>query len=155
MTSPDERALRADLGKGPFLAGAAALRWRVERVQWPKVHVAVHARDGQWFSLRFDCTGYPATLPTAGPWDEQRDVPLPFERWPKSRGGRVGAVFNPGWKDGIALYLPCDREAMPGHDVWRTTTPALLWRPADGIVQYLEIAHELLNSGDYTPPAVP
>lgn len=153
--TPDERALVSDLQKGPFRLGAVAQKWGLERVQWPKVCIAVRAHDDRWFVLRFDCANYPVAAPTACLWDAERDVRLAVERWPKSRGGRVGAVFNPGWKDGIALYLPCDREAMLGHDAWLTTTPALIWRPAEGIVQYLEIVHELLNCNDYAPPAVP
>lgn len=153
--APDERALLGDLGKGLFRLGVAEQNWRLERVQWPKVHIALRARDSRWFSLRFDCTNYPVWAPTACLWDFERDARLVVELWPKSRGGRVAAVFNPGWKDGSALYLPCDRETMPGHDAWLTTMPALVWRPADGIVQYLEIVHELLNSHDYAQPAVP
>ena len=56
----------------------------------------------------------PATL-----WDPISDAILPFDRWPRSHGGRVGAVFRPDWKDGAALCLPCDRQAIAGHDNWR------------------------------------
>jgi hypothetical protein len=153
--TPDERALSADLEKGNFRIGVAEQKWRLDHVAWPKIDIAVRARDGLWFSLHFDCTNYPVSAPTACLWDFTRNSRLAFELWPKHRGGRVAAVFNPGWKEGTALYLPCDREAMAGHDVWITTLPALIWRPADGIVQYLEIVHELLNSYDYAQSAVP
>jgi hypothetical protein len=62
-------------------------------------------------------------------------------------------VFRPDWKQGTALYLPCDRVSREGHDNWRTETPTMIWRPERGIMQYLEIVHELLNCGDYQPAA--
>ena len=70
---------------------------------------------------------------------------LPFNRWPRSKGGRLGTVFRPDWKGGTALYLPCDRESIAGHDNWRHELPSKIWRPAAGINQYLEFVHELLN----------
>jgi len=151
---PDERAFRADLAKGAFRLGAGDEKWRLESIQWPVVFIAVRASDMRWFTLRFDCTNYPSGLPTACLWDRERAAKLAFDLWPKSLGGRVGAVFNPSWKDGTALYLPCDREAMAGHDASLMTLPELVSRPAAGIVQYLEIVYELLNSYDYAAPAV-
>jgi len=57
-----------------------------------------------------------------------------------------------GRKNGTVLYLPCDRESLVGHDNWRREMPSKIWRPADGLVQYLELVHELLQSRDYAPP---
>jgi hypothetical protein len=116
---------------------------------------AVRARDGRWFTLRFECTNYPIGLPTACVWDLERSA----RRSPWSAGREVAAGESPPCsirlgKSGTALYLPCDREAMLGHDAWPTTLPELIWRPIDGIAQYLEIVYELLNSYDYTPAAV-
>lgn len=65
----------------------------------------------------------------------------------------MSAAFRSGWKGGSALYLPCDRESIVAHENWRQEMPAEVWRPAAGIVQYLEIVHELLNCRDYAPPA--
>ena len=62
---------------------------------------------------------------------------------------RVALAFNPGWKGGVCLYLPCDRLSIEGHDQWRSQHPALLWDPEKGLCKYLIIIHELLNSGDY------
>jgi hypothetical protein len=151
--APDEKVLRADLAKAVFRAGVAAKRWRLISVAWPHVFVAVTAKDGREYVLRFNGAGFPATPPTAGPWDMQRNAVLAFDLWPRSRGGRLGAVFNPTWKQGTALYLPCDRESIAGHEHWRVQTPSKIWRPAAGLVQYLELVHELLNSRDYLPPA--
>jgi predicted secreted protein len=150
---PDEKALRADVAKATFRAAAAKKRWRLIDIAWPKVLVAVAAKDGREFVLRFDCTGFPVTPPTAGLWDTQRNALLAADLWPRSKGGRVGAVFNFGWKNGTALYLPCDREAISGHDHWRQQMPSKLWRAEAGLPQYLELIHELLNCSDYLPPA--
>jgi hypothetical protein len=114
--------------------------------------IGVTAKDGREFVLRFDCGGYPQNPPTAGPWDVVAGRILPFDRWPRSTGGRLGLVFRTGWKNGTALYLPCDRESIAGHDNWRTEMPSKIWNPAKGIVQYLELVYELLNCGDYVSP---
>jgi|SRR5579872_6725919 len=151
---PDERALHADLAKANFRLGQVEGRWRLVEIAWPLVLIAVTARDRREFILRFECTGYPQTSPTACPWDPKRSAILAFERWPGSSGGRVGCVFRPKWKDGTALYLPCDRQAIAGHDHWPSEMPSKIWRPSEGIVQYLEIVHELLNCPDYSPPVV-
>lgn len=153
MMAPDEKALRADVAKAAFRAGAADKRWRLVSITWPHVLIGITAKDGREFVLRFNCAGYPAVPPTAGPWDPQRNAILAFEHWPRSHGGRLGAVFRTDWKFGTALYLPCDREAIAGHEAWRTEMPSKIWRPSAGIVQYLELVHELLNCRDYAPPA--
>ena len=77
---------------------------------------------------------------------------LAAERWPRGNGGRVSAVFNPSWKGGVALYLPCDRVSLEGHGNWVTEMPSKIWRPSAGIYQYLELVHDLLHSPDYAPP---
>ena len=150
--APDEKALRADLAKAPFRAGAADGRWRLIEIAWPHVFIAVTAKDGREYVLRFNASGFPASPPTAGPWDMTRNAVLAFDLWPRSKGGRLGAVFNLNWKGGTALYLPCDRESIAGHDNWRNELPSKIWQPATGINQYLELVHELLNCADYCPP---
>jgi hypothetical protein len=151
--APDEKALRADVAKAAFRAGVADKRWRLIAIAWPYVFIAVTAKDGREYVLRFDCTGFPASAPTAGPWDMTRNTVLAPDLWPQSRGERLGAVFNPNWKGGTALYLPCDRESIAGHEQWRTQMPSKIWRPSAGLVQYLELVHELLHCRDYAPPA--
>src|SRR6202035_267944 len=89
--------------------------------------------------------------PIPGPWDVERNEVLAFDLWPKGQGGRVSAVFRTDWKNGTSLYLPCDRESLTGHDNWRNQLPSKIWRSADGVVQYLELVHELLHSRDYAP----
>jgi hypothetical protein len=152
VTPPDERALRADLDKPAFRLGRAEARWRLLAIAWPFVLVAVTARDGREFVLRFNCSGYPNTAPTAGLWDHRRNTVLDPSLWPRGRGGRVSSVFRKNWKMGTALYLPCDRESFAGHDNWRAEHPAKIWAPSIGITHYLEIVHELLACRDYAPP---
>lgn len=152
MTPPDHRAFQADADKAAFRLGVLEGRWRLVTVSWPHVFIAVTARDGREYVLRFNCAGYPQGPPTAGLWDMAGNRVLPFDRWPRGNGGRVTAVFRTNWKDGTALYLPCDRESFAGHDNWRVEQPSKIWRPAAGVIQYLELVHELLNCRDYAPP---
>ena len=67
--------------------------------------------------------------------------------WPKGRNF-VSNTFNPGWNPN-ALYTPCDRAAMAGHDGWKTQFPELWWQPHFKITVYLHFLHRLLNSKDY------
>jgi hypothetical protein len=152
VTAPDERAFRADAAKAAFRLGEREGRWCLAAITWPYALIGVTARDGREFILRFNLEGYPQSPPTAGPWDVERNAILAFDRWPRSNGGRVASVFRTDWKGASALYLPCDRESIRGHDNWRTEMPSKIWDPAKGIVHYLELVHELLNSADYIPP---
>ena len=153
MIGPDQRAFEADVAKAAFRLGVAEGRWRLATLAWPFAFLGVVAKDGREYLLRLNCAGYPQVAPTGGPWDLAASRILAFDLWPRGRGGRVSAVFRTDWKEGAALYLPCDRESLAGHDNWRRDTPSKIWRPADGIVQYLELVHELLQSRDYAPPA--
>ena len=153
MTAPDERAFVADVAKARFRLGTTERRWRLVGIRWPYVYIGVFARDGREFVLRLNCAGYPQAPPTGGPWDMERDMVLAFDLWPKGQGGRVSAVFRTDWKNGTALYLPCDRESFAGHENWRDQLPSKIWRSTDGVVQYLELVHELLHSRDYAAPA--
>lgn len=152
VDTPDHRALRADLARPAFRAGEADGRWRLVSLNWPFAVIAITAKDGLDYALRFDCAGYPEAPPTSRLWDPAVSQPLAFDLWPRSSGGRLGAVFRQDWKQGSALYLPCDREAIAGHDNWRTEMPSKIWRPSVGITHYLELVHELLHCRDYSPP---
>ncbi len=149
---PDGRAFRAHVAAGAFLRGTARGRWRLLSVAWPYAVIAVSAapRDGSplEYGFRFELTNYPQVPPTAQPWDLARDATLEPGRWPTGRHRLLGA-FNPGW-NAAALYLPCDRLAIAGHDAWRTQHPHMIWSPTGDITQYLRILHELLNSADYS-----
>jgi hypothetical protein len=148
-----EKVLRAHLDAGPFLSGVDRGRWRLVALSWPHVIIAVSAAERSGappeYTFRFECSGYPQTAPTAQPWSEFDNVPLPPERWPGGRS-RVPAAFNPSWKSGQALYLPCDRLAIQGHDPWLTQHPSMIWSPRRDITQYLHVVYDLLNSSDYS-----
>jgi hypothetical protein len=154
LQRPDEVALRRDLEGGRFLLGVMSGRWRLLGTDFPFVLIAVRAADGDEFVLRFECTNYPQTPATAALWDAALDRPLDPQNWPKGTS-RIPLAFNPGWKAGTCLYLPCDRQSIEGHEVWLTQHPALLWEPAKGISKYLSIVHQLLNSGEYGGRHVP
>ena len=149
MSGPDQRAFEVDVARAAFRLGEAEGRWRLIETAWPYAFIGITAKDGFEYVLRLNCAGYPQTPPTGGPWDVAENKVLAFNRWPHGQGGRVSAVFRTDWKNGTALYLPCDRESIAGHDNWRHEMPSKIWRPADGIVQYLELVHELLHCRDY------
>lgn len=121
-----------------------------ERCLWPgRTPCSVcEAVDGVEYGLRFECGDYPRTPPTARPWDLEKDSPLSHDRWPTGRE-RVPLAFNPNWKNGACLYLPCDRQSIEGHANWFQEHPSLIWDPTIGVVHYLRVVHDLLNSGDY------
>ena len=150
---PDERVFRYHLDQGPFQSGIDRGYWRLLGVTWPHTLIGVRAapreRAPDEYVLRFDCADYPRLAPTAQLWDPQAGGALPSARWPAGRS-RVALAFNPGWKGGQCLYLPCDRLSIEGHDPWRTQHPDMIWTPSGDITQYLRIVHDLLASNDYT-----
>lgn len=145
---PDEYALCADLRSARFLSGEDRGRWEYRDIQWPYIFVDVRAKDERSFTLRLDCSDYPANPPTGTFWNMATNLRLDFSRWP-SGGERIQLTFKPGWKDGNALYIPCDRESVAGHDAWLSQYPQMIWNPNRGITMYLEIVHDLLQSKDY------
>jgi hypothetical protein len=96
--------------------------------------------------LRFDLNGYPEQPPTAQPWDALTDQPLPDDLWPT--GGQASEVFNPGWNRS-ALYLPCDRAALVGHEGWIDQHAPYAWHPGRDITHYLRIVRDVLHRSDY------
>ena len=146
--SPGETVFRCHLAGGAFRIGAAGGRWRMVSLGWPYATFGIRAADGVEYGFRFDCEGYPQNAPTARLWDIDRDVPLPSNRWPTGHD-RIPRAFNPNWKNGTCIYLPCDRQSIEGHVNWFHEHPSLVWNPSIGIVHYLRVLHDLLNSGDY------
>lgn len=150
---PDERAFIADLKGARFRAGVDRGDWRVvdETWAWPNPILAVAAPDRAHapaeFALRFTVDHYPTLAPTAAPWDADKGCPLAHDLWPT--GGRVAVAFNPSWNAG-AIYIPCDRQAISGHDGWLQQHRAYLWDQSKDIVDYLRLVHELLHSPGYT-----
>jgi len=150
---PDRALLEQDLAAPEFRCGEIEGRWRKIALRWPHVNLAVSAppRPGApaEFGFRFECTGYRQNPATAQPWDIETDTPLPAGRWPTGPV-MVCAVFRPDWKQGLCLYLPCDRMSIQGHDDWRNQHPSRLWQAHRGIICYLEQIYELFHQSDYS-----
>lgn len=151
-----EQVFRAHLNEGPFQSGVDRGRWRLISINWPLAVIAVSAaartNAPSEYYFRFELTDYPATPPTARPWHETNEIPLEFSRWPcgQTDQDRISRAFNPNWKSGISLYLPCDRCALEGHDPWRAQHAEMLWNPQGNITHYLKIIYDLLHSEHYT-----
>ena len=148
---PNESLLKAHLEGAPFLAGVDCGKWSLHSVgdlTFPVIWVRGDTRlvqAGRVY-LRFDTSGYPQQAPTGCPWDVSKNCKLAPGLWPK--GASASTVFNPAWKDD-ALYAPCDRVAMQGHDTWRGLCPQWWWQPSFTIGVYLEFVHVCLNPADY------
>jgi hypothetical protein len=151
---PNENSLKTHLNDAPFLAGADCGKWGLfggfETVDltWPIFWVRSDKRiiqDGR-IHRRFNTENYPQQATTACPWDINTNMKLGPTLWPK--GPSVATVFNPMWKND-ALYAPCDRVAMQGHDVWKVLCPQWWWQPSSTIVTYLEFVYVCLNPADY------
>jgi len=150
---PDEQVFRTDIAKGPFVSGEDRGRWRLISIEWPYSVISVRAaaRKGApgEYAFRFELTDYPRTPPTAQPWDLGTGGALAGSKWPTGIH-RVPLAFNPAWKGGQCLYLPCDRQSIEGHDAWRTQHPEMIWSTSGDITQYLRVIHDYINSSDYT-----
>jgi hypothetical protein len=152
-TAPDERALRAHLRGGRFLAGVAAGQWRLLSTSWPFAVIAVSGaeRDNspKEFAVRFELTGYPRTAPTGGLWDVDANASLPPDRRPK--GERVGMLFRAdSWVGGAtAMYAPWDRIGLQAHPDWPQKYPLQAWSPTQDLSFILGQLHEVLNADDY------
>ena len=150
---PDEQVFRSHIEAGPFQSGVDRGRWRLLSIEWPYALIAIRAavreRAPDEYALRFECSNYPQAAQSAQLWDVKRSLPLEQRCWPAGRG-RAQLAFNPAWNSGQCLYLPCDRLAIVGHDVWRNQHPTMIWSSASNITLYLRIVHDLLNSSEYT-----
>jgi hypothetical protein len=151
---PNETLLRAHLESAPFLAGADSGKWGLHEtletvnLSLPVIWIRGDKRfvqEGR-VHLRFDTVGYTQQAPTACPWDVSGNCKLAPALWP--RGDGVSVVFNPAWKDD-ALYAPCDRVAMQGHETWSSLCPQWWWQPSFTIVRYLEFIYACLNPADH------
>jgi hypothetical protein len=153
VVAPDERALRAHLDSGAFLAGVEAGRWRLVSVEWPLVTVMVSAvpREGAptEFAIRFELGGYPNTTPTGCVWDTATNAPLAANLRPK--GVDVALIFRiDGWTGGpTAMYAPWDRLALQTHPNWLQEAPHLVWHPGRDLTFILDNLHRVLNDDGY------
>jgi len=149
--TPDHAKLLEHLEQAPFVMGEMNGRWMLRDIAWPFVFVDVIARDKQQFTLRLQCAGYPG-MPTGAFWDVVNGGWLPAQRWPRT-GPRFGVALRSDWQGGTALYIPCDRSSIAGHEQWLQLHPAWAWDPVVGIARYLEVVWAMLNGEDYVPPA--
>ena len=149
--TPDERTFRAHIEEGPFRAGVEAGRWWLIAFEWPIAFIAIRAarraNAPDAFVLRFDMTNYPGAAPTGAPWDLVTGALMGGDRRPK--GERVAMAFNAGWSGGQALYIPCDRLAIAGHDAWAGQYRQWIWEDGKDITLYLRLVSELLTDEDY------
>ena len=146
--TPDLAQLERDVAAAPFLEGVARKRWRLITVAWPFAIFGVTAKDMREFSLRLECSGYPAQPPTGGLWDMAQNAILAPQSWPRGDEVFLG-TFRTDWHSGSALYFPLDRLSRVGHPDWASTHPHLTWEPARGVVQYLTEVYRHLNSRGY------
>lgn len=152
VITADHATLLAHLQSAPFLMGVDSGRWALRELKWPYVLVDVFAFNGDLYTLRLLCDGYPEQPPTGAFWDAAHGTHLPGPRWPRAGPGRGQALRN-DWQSGTALYIPCDRHSISGHDQWRGLYPAWLWKPKRGLTCYLEVVSELIGGADYVQPA--
>lgn len=153
---PDTAIFNQHVNDADFQSGVDAGMWGIQDhdpgyPSWPLVTMWVQAAPKPGapdkFYFRFDLNGYSATAPTACPWEPSGNTRLNNAMWPKG-SQFVSKTFNHSWKPN-ALYAPCDRIAMEGHEAWRTEFPELWWQPTFKITVYLNFLHRLLNSADY------
>lgn len=147
----DHAALLEHLEAAPFLMGEMNGRWRLRDVAWPLVFVDVKAKDSRAYTLRLQCDGYPG-MPTGAFWDPMTGQWLAAARWPRT-GPRFGSALRTDWQNGTALYIPCDRTSIAGHEAWLHLHPAWVWSTSVGIARYLEVVWTMLNGDDYVAPA--
>ena len=144
------KALEAHLEMAPYFTGEVNGRWSTRGIDWPFALFDVFAKDGRAYTLRLECEGYPG-MPTGAFWDTQKGQWLAPSLWPRA-GARFGAALRTDWQGGTALYIPCDRKSIPGHEPWLQLHPAWAWDPAVGVARYLEVVWTMLNGDDYVAP---
>ncbi|WNO03998.1 DUF7665 family protein [Rhodoferax mekongensis] len=151
LLSPDHEALEKFFMSAAYLSGEEDGRWALRAIEWPFVFVDVFAVSGDCYTLRLQCDGYPMTPPTGAFWDNEKGTFLMAGLWPRV-GAQRGQSFRTDWQNGTALYIPCDRHGIAGHDQWNQIYPAWVWAPNVGLTRYLNVVSELLNGADYAGP---
>jgi hypothetical protein len=150
---PDESLFKKHLEEALFQEGVEENRWglvgTIQEINWPYVILwcksTPHAGAGfNKYYFRFDLKNYPATAPTAIPWDIEKNQRLANELWP-SWSERLRKVFNYNWNSGRSLYAPCDRLAMPLHGKWAEKHYTYWWTSDSTIIKYLRFLESLLN----------
>jgi hypothetical protein len=153
---PDNAMFDLHMKQADFQIGIDEGMWGIANEnscysEWPYIYIWIKAKEKpnspERYFFRFDLSNYPSSAPTACPWDFEGKCRLESNKWP--RGSRfVSNTFNPTWNQ-TALYAPCDRIAMAGHEGWKDQFPELWWQASFKITVYLNFLFRLLNSSDY------
>ena len=148
MSVPDERAFRGGHGEGPRSASAQAEgRWRLVGIAWPlRLHRASPRRTAANTSCGFNCAGYPQTAadrPGRGTPSATPSSPSTSGR--AARAGASARCSAPTGRAAPRCTCPAIARASPATTTGDTKCPRKSGGPADGIIQYLELVHELLN----------
>jgi len=153
---PDQSLFLSHLEGAPYKSGVDAGKWGLSGVPaeiiWPNPIFWIAADssivpNGKIY-LRFTVDGYPTLAPSACPWDIETNTRLANHLYPRI-SGKFSLVFRTDWSGGNALYAPCDRGAMSGHEPWKQQYPYWWWLPHFTIVKYLAFVHLVLNPKRY------
>ena len=147
---PDEKIFSDHLGNVDFQLGLENYDWGIDEIErdwpnkiiWIKSHIKINGTEKIY--LFFNLENYPEQAPTSYPWDILKDTKLIASEWPKGNPS-INSAFNAGWKSGSALYIPCDRIAMQGHENWKQNHPDIWWTSDKTITHYLKTVFRLLN----------
>lgn len=132
--------------------GIWGLHDAMDAIVWPHVVIWCKASppDGQGkgkYFFRFNLEKYPSSAPTAVPWDVDKNQVLERGKWPQW-SVYVSNVFKWDWKNGAALYAPCDRSIFKdsSHQNWKDQHPVYWWGPNSTIATtYLRFLDSILN----------
>jgi hypothetical protein len=149
--SPGQLMFERHVSRPDFVFGREQGLWGLAptptNLAWPRVIIWVQSAARfaatKRVHLNFELTGYPETAPAAFPCHPETGALLPDGEWPTG-SEMVGSVFRPNWNR-QALYLPCDRLALPGHPEWPVKFPLRLWAADPVITHYLTQVHNVLN----------
>jgi hypothetical protein len=148
--NPDEKLFFEHLDNIEFQLGVQDLNWGIynENKEWPYkvlwIKSKIMINTCERIDLLFDLDKYPSEAPTSCPWDIQKDTKLIDSEWPKGNQS-INTAFNPKWKSGVALYIPCDRVATNIHGNWKEDYPDIWWTPDKTITHYIKTVYRLLN----------
>lgn len=144
---PARAAIEEDLQSVPFLDGVEKRYWRVVRLDFPILFVAVTAGDGRELGMRLDVSGYPTGAPAGKPWDIGTNEPLGLSALPNGSGAQT--VFRSEWSriNGWTPYMATERLLIQGdHQQWGSQHPERAWNPNRTITFYLTELHKELRS---------
>jgi len=109
VVDPAQVAIEEDLQSEPFLDGGEKRYWRVVKLDFPVLVVAVTAGDGRELGMRVDVSGYPTSAPAGTPWNIEANGPLSQSALPN--GSAAQTVFRSDWSriNGWTPYMATER----------------------------------------------